>query len=46
MTTMVTITALLITGALIALWMVLKHKGPLDLLMDLRKGILNVKKNK
>ena len=43
---LIVIGGLAVIGLLFALKMILDHKGDLDLQMDLRKGLLNVKKKK
>lgn len=43
---LIAIESLTVIGLLFALKMILNHKGDLDLQMDLRKGLLNVKKKK
>jgi len=38
--------SILVIGCLAALWMILRHKGPIELDLDLKRGGLKVKKEK
>lgn len=40
------IVAIMVLGLLVALYMVLKHKGDVDLRLNIRNGELNVKKKR
>ncbi|WP_305981927.1 hypothetical protein [Roseivirga thermotolerans] len=38
--------SILVIGCLVALWMILRYKGPIELDLDLKRGGLKVKKEK
>ena len=42
----ITLAIIMVLGIIVALYMTLRHKGDIDLEINLRKGILNLKKKK
>lgn len=46
MITFIILAIIVVLGITVALYMALKHKGDLDLEINFKKGLLNVKKKK